>query len=197
MTKLAQLPLLMVHATGFSQKRRAGLSTAALQPWMRYCNIYIVLFYRAVGGTKLEIYSNFLQIKASLNGMVLHPYGWPLQKQPNHVKNLLHVNVKRTAPDATNAKKQDWDVLNRVNAVVDAQISVKAILPRGGFSVDFEHMVLIFFWKNIKFAIDWYIWPYLENIFFQPMGSAQGLFCLEGVLLLILSIWFLHFSEST
>ena len=46
-----------------------------------------------------------------------------------------------------------------------------------GFSVNFEHMVLIFFWKYIKFAIDWYIiWPYLLALIFYPMGSPQGKF---------------------
>ena len=41
-------------------------------------------------------------------------------------------------------KKQDSDILNCVNAIGDAQISIKAILPRGGFSFNLEHMVLFF-----------------------------------------------------
>ena len=45
-----------------------------------------------------------------------------LQKQLNHVKNLLSVDVKRNVPDAANAKKQDSNVANCVNAVVDAHI---------------------------------------------------------------------------
>ena len=86
---------------------------------------------------------------------MLHPSGRLLQKQPNHVKNLLVIeNVKTTNPDASNTKKQDLDVLNCVNAVVDAQISIKAILLRGGSSFDFEHIVLTCFRKYIKFAID-------------------------------------------
>ena len=59
-TELAQLPLLMVCATGFLQ-RRVGLSTTALQHWMGYCNMYVALFYKAVTGAKHEIYSNFYQ----------------------------------------------------------------------------------------------------------------------------------------
>lgn len=51
-------------------------------------------------------------------------------------------------------KKQDSDILNCVNAIADAQISIKAILPREGFFVGIEHMALIFFRKNIKLAID-------------------------------------------
>ena len=55
--------------------------------------------------------------------MMLHPYEWP-----NHVKNLLMVVVKRTALDAADAKKQDSDVLNCVNSVLDAQISIKVTI---------------------------------------------------------------------
>ena len=36
--------------------------------------------------------------------------------------------------------------------------------------VGFEHMVFIFFWKYITFAIDWHIiWPYLENLIFHVL----------------------------
>ena len=43
--------------------------------------------------------------------------------------------------------------------------------PEGGF----EFMVLIFFWKYIKFAIDWYIiWVCLGTLILHPMGSPQG-----------------------
>lgn len=38
----------------------------------------------------------------------------------------------------------DSDVVNCVNAVLDAQISSETILPQDGFSVDFEHIVFIF-----------------------------------------------------
>ena len=51
----------------------------------------------------------------------------------NHAKNLLIVDVKRTARDAANAEMQDSDVLNCVNAVVDAQISIKLFCPDGFF----------------------------------------------------------------
>ena len=54
---------------------------------------------------------------------MLHPYEWP-----NHVKNLLMVVVKRTALDAADAKKQDSDVLNCVNSVLDAQMSIKVTI---------------------------------------------------------------------
>ena len=49
---------------------------------------------------------------------------------------------------------------------------------RGRVSVHFEHMVLIFFWKFIKFTIDWFIiLLYLETLIFQYMGSPpKGLF---------------------
>ena len=62
-------------------------------------------------------------------------------------RNLLTVDVKRTAPDAANAKKQDSDVLSCVNAVVDGQISIKTIFSRGRMrvSVDFGNLVLIHF----------------------------------------------------
>ena len=83
-TELAQLPLLMVRATGFLQ-RRVGLSTTALQHWMGYCNMYVALFYKAVTGAKHEIYSNFYQTKAILSGMMIFPYVWTSQKQLNHV----------------------------------------------------------------------------------------------------------------
>ena len=67
-----------------------------------------------------------------------------------------------------------------------------------GFSVGFEHMVLIFFWKYIEFAIDWYIiWPHLGNLIFHPMESPRALFCTDRIFLLILSIWFSYFSETT
>ena len=72
-----------------------------------------------------------------------------------------------------------------------------AMLLWGGFSVGFLFTVLTFFWKYIKFAITWYIiWLYFENLIFHHMGSPRRLFCPEGVCLLILSIWFLYFSES-
>ena len=58
-TKLDQLLLLVVHDAGFSW-RRLDLSRIALQSWMHYCNIYIVLFYKAAAGAKLEIYSSLL-----------------------------------------------------------------------------------------------------------------------------------------
>ena len=59
-----------------------------------------------------------------------------------------------------------------------------AILPRGGFTVDFEHMVLIFFWKYIKFAIDWFIiWLYLGTLIFHTMWSPyRGLELCTAVL---------------
>ena len=85
---------------------------------------------------------------------MLQPYGWPSQKQLNHVDNLLSVDVRRTALDSANAKKQDSDVLNCVNEVADAHISILAILRQGGFSVGFEHMVVKSFRKHTKFAID-------------------------------------------
>ena len=48
----------------------------------------------------------------------------------------------------------------------------RVILLQQDFSVDFEHMVLIFFWNYIKFAIDWYIiWLYLGTLVFHPMGT--------------------------
>ena len=103
--------------------------------------------------------------------MVLHPYGWPLHTQSNQVKNLLSMDVKRTAPDIANSKKQDSDVLHCVNAVADAQISVKVIFFQRGFSVHFEHMFLIFFRKYIKFASEW--WPYLEYLIFQHMKEKK------------------------
>ena len=121
-----------------------------------------------------------------------------LQKQPNHVKNLLSVVLKRTASDAANAKKHDSNILNCVNAVVDAQIWITDIYPEGGFPLILSIQFLYFFRKNTKFSIDWYItWSSLENLIFHPMGSPQGIFCLEEVFLLILSIWSLYFSEST
>ena len=91
------------------------------------------------------------------------------------------MDVKRTALDAANAKKQDSDVLNSATAVVDVQISIKAILPRGGSSVDFEHIIPILFRKYIKFAINLYrTWPYLENVIFHPMVKPRELFCPRG-----------------
>ena len=71
------------------------------------------------------------------------------------------------------------------------------MLSWGKFSVGFKHMVLIFFRKYITFAIDWnIIWLYLENLIFPTVGSSWGHFWPEGDFLLILSIWFLYFSES-
>ena len=86
------------------------------------------------------------------------------------------MDVKRTAPDTANSKKQDSDVLHCVNAVADAQTSVKAIFfQKGGFlfilSICFSyfsestsnlqandgHIWNISFFnirKKIKFAID-------------------------------------------
>ena len=63
----------------------------------------------------------------------------------NHAKNLLIVDVKRTARDAANTEMQDSDVLNCVNAVVDAQISIKTILPRWVFLLISSITALIFF----------------------------------------------------
>ena len=64
-------------------------------------------------------------------------------------QELVECEYKKNIPDTANAKKQDSDVVNCVNAVVDAQISIKGIFPRAGLSVDFEHMFFIFFGKYI------------------------------------------------
>ena len=65
--------------------------------------------------------------------------------------------------------------------MLDAQISSETILPQDGFSVDFEHIVYIF-WKYITCAMDWYIvWLYLRTLIFHPCGSPQReLFCSRG-----------------
>ena len=55
-----------------------------------------------------------------------------MQVHLRHVKNLLSVDVTRTAPDAANAKKQDSDILNCVNEVVDAQMSIKSYFALTG-----------------------------------------------------------------
>ena len=53
-----------------------------------------------------------------------------------------------------------------------------AILHRQDFFVNFEHMVLIFFWNYIQIAIDWCnnIWLYLGTLIFHSMGSPQECF---------------------
>lgn len=65
--------------------------------------------------------------------------------------------------------------------MLDAQISSETILPQDGFSVDFEHIVYIF-WKYITCAMDWYIvWLYLRTLIFHPCGGPQReLFCSRG-----------------
>lgn len=80
-------------------------------------------------------------------------------------------------------KKQDSDILNCVNAIADAQISIKAILPRGGISFNLEHMVLIFFRKYKKSAIDRYLHGHIwKTSFFALWGTPGGLFCPKEVL---------------
>ena len=63
-------------------------------------------------------------------------------------QELANCGYKKTALDATNAKNRIH--MNCDNAVVYAQISIKAILTRRGVCVNFEHLVLMFFQKEHK-----------------------------------------------
>lgn len=71
-------------------------------------------------------------------------------------------------------KKQDSDILNCVNAIVDAQISIKAILPQGGFLLIWSIWFLYFSesTNNLQ-SIDIYM-AIFGKPHFLPYGEPQG-----------------------
>ena len=95
-------------------------------------------------------------------------------------QELVKCGCKKNCSGRCKCKKLDSHDLDYANAVVDAQISIKAISPRMCVSVNFEHLILMLFQKAHKICN-----PLVYNMaifgksHFSPYESSRGLFCHE------------------